>query len=213
VSIDTVTVADAVRLRLERSLLAGDYPAGADVKDTHVAQQLGVARPTARVAVQALIASGLLVRENGKSAKVRQFSLGDVADIFRVRRLIEFEAVRSVCKGANTAAVQLSLDKFLDVKGDGDWETAAEADMGFHAAVVAAAGSPRLSALFQTISTEIRLLLALLRPRYARISALHDEHTELLQALTSGDTDQALHLWAAHLDDAETFLSSRVDMP
>lgn len=212
-TIDTVTVADAVRLRLERSLLAGDYPAGADVKDTHVAQQLGVARPTARVAVQALIASGLLVRENGKSAKVRQFSLDDVADIFRVRRLIEFEAVRSVCKGANTAAVQLSLDKFLDVKDDGDWETAAEADMGFHAAVVAAAGSPRLSALFQTISTEIRLLLALLRPRYARISALHDEHTELLQALTSGDTDQALHLWAAHLDDAETFLSSPVDTP
>ncbi|MFF1831389.1 GntR family transcriptional regulator [Paenarthrobacter sp. NPDC058040] len=86
-TIDTVTVADSVRSCLERSLLAGDYPAGAEVRDTHVAQQLGVAPPTARVAVQALITDGSLVRESGKSASVRKFTPEDVADIFRVRRL------------------------------------------------------------------------------------------------------------------------------
>ncbi len=208
--IDTVTVADAVRSQLERSLLAGDYPAGAEVKDTHVAQQLGVARPTARVAVQALIADGFLVRENGKSARVRQFSPEDVSDIFRVRRLIEFEAVRTVCQGADTSAISASLGRFSEVKSDGDWETAAEADMGFHSAVVAAAGSPRLSRLFQSISTEIRLLMALLRERYSQISTLQDEHTTLLRALSAADPDEALLLWAAHLEDAETFLRGRV---
>jgi DNA-binding FadR family transcriptional regulator len=141
VTIDTVTVADAVRSCLERSLLAGDYPAGEEVRDTHVAQQLGVARPTSRAAVQALIAEGFLVRENGRSARVRRFSREDVTDIFRVRRLIEFEA-----------------------------------------------DSPRLSSLFQTISTEIRLLMALLRAHYPRISTLRDEH----------------------LEDAETFLGQRI---
>ena len=91
---EAVTVADAVRTRLERSLLAGDYSAGAQIKDSHVAETLGVARPTARVAVQGLIAAGFLERETGRSARVRRFSVQDVADIFRVRRLIEFEAVR-----------------------------------------------------------------------------------------------------------------------
>lgn len=210
VTIDTVTVADAVRSRLERSLLAGDYPAGAEVRDTHVAQQLGVARPTARVAVQALIADGFLVRENGKSARVRQFSAEDVADIFRVRRLIEFEAARTICRGADTGAIRLSLEKFADVRDDRDWESAAEADMSFHSAVVAAAGSPRLNKLFQTISAEMRLLMALLRAHYPRISTLQDEHTELLQALDRRDPDEALRLWAAHLEDAETFLSGKI---
>lgn len=206
---DAVTVADAVRTRLERSLLAGDYSAGAVVKDSHVAQQLGVARPTARVAVQSLIADGFLERETGRSAKVRRFSVQDVADIFLVRRLIEFEAVRSVCHGADMGPIRESLTRFSEVSDDQDWETAAQADMGFHAAVVGAADSPRLSRLFQTISTEIRLLMALLRPRYLHVSTLHDEHTELLNALIAGNAEKALKLWAAHLDDAEAFLSTR----
>lgn len=206
-----VTVADVVRTRLERSLLAGDYSAGAEVKDSHVAQKLGVARPTARVAVQSLIADGFLERETGRSARVRRFSIQDVADIFRVRRLIEFEAVRSVCQGADTTRIRESLSRFSEVRDDQDWETAAQADMAFHSAVVAAADSPRLSRLFQTISTEIRLLMALLRPRYPHVSTLHDEHTELLNALSTGDSENALKLWAAHLDDAEAFLSTRIN--
>lgn len=209
-TIDTVTVADAVRSRLERSLLAGDYPAGAEVRDTHVAQQLGVARPTARVAVQALIADGFLVRESGKSARVRRFSEDDLADIFRVRRLIEFEAVRSVCEGTDTSGIASSLERFTEVKDDQDWESAAQADMNFHSSVVAAAHSPRLSNLFQTISTEIRLLMALLRPHYPYISTLRDEHRGLLEALDARDTELALRLWTAHLEDAETFLSQKI---
>ncbi|HEY3572850.1 MAG TPA: GntR family transcriptional regulator [Arthrobacter sp.] len=207
---EAVTVADAVRIRLERSLLAGDYSAGAHIKDSHVAEKLGVARPTARVAVQGLIADGFLERETGRSARVRRFTGQDVADIFRVRRLIEFEAVRSVCEGADTEPIRASLAMFRDVSDDQDWETAAQADMAFHAAVVAAADSPRLSRLFQTISTEIRLLMALLHPRYIQVSPLHDEHTKLLNALTAGNPDDALRLWAAHMDDAEAFLSTRV---
>jgi DNA-binding GntR family transcriptional regulator len=82
--------------------------------------------------------------------------------------------------------------------------------MGFHTAVVAAADSPRLSRLFQTISTEIRLLMALLRPRYLQVSTLHDEHTVLLNALVAGVPDEALKLWEAHLNDAEAFLSTRI---
>lgn len=204
-------MADVVRTRLERSLLAGDYSAGAEVKDSHVAQKLGVARPTARVAVQSLIADGFLERETGRSARVRRFSIQDVVDIFRVRRLIEFEAVRSVCQGADTTRIRESLSRFSEVRDDQDWETAAQADMAFHSAVVAAADSPRLSRLFQTISTEIRLLMALLRPRYPHVSTLHDEHTELLNALSTGDSENALKLWAAHLDDAEAFLSTRIN--
>ena len=207
---EAVTVADAVRTRLERSLLAGDYPAGAQVKDSHVAEKLGVARPTARVAVQRLIADGFLERETGRSARVRRFSAEDLADIFRVRRLIEFEAVRSVCQGADTEQIRASLARFTEVRDEQDWETAAQADMAFHAAVVAAADSPRLSRLFQTISTEIRLLMALLHPRYVRVSPLHDEHPKLLNALIAGNPDEALRLWAAHLNDAEAFLSTRI---
>ncbi|MDQ0923729.1 DNA-binding GntR family transcriptional regulator [Pseudarthrobacter sp. W1I19] len=207
---EALTVADAVRTRLERSLLAGEYPAGAQVKDSHVAEKLGVARPTARVAVQGLIADGFLERETGRSARVRRFSTQDVADIFRVRRLIEFEAVRSVCQGANTEQIRASLVRFTEVRDDQDWATAAQADMAFHTAVVAAADSPRLSRLFQTISTEIRLLMALLHPRYVRVSPLHDEHTRLLDALIAGKPDEALQLWAAHLNDAEAFLRTRM---
>jgi DNA-binding GntR family transcriptional regulator len=67
-----------------------------------------------------------------------------------------------------------------------------------------------LNKLFQTISAEMRLLMALLRAHYPDISTLRDEHTELLQALDRRDSDEALRLWAAHLEDAEMFLSGRI---
>jgi DNA-binding GntR family transcriptional regulator len=52
--------------------------------------------------------------------------------------------------------------------------------------------------------------MALLHPRYVRVSPLHDEHTKLLNALIAGNPDEALRLWAAHLNDAEAFLSTRI---
>lgn len=206
------SVAEAAAAHLRRMLLRGVLPAGQELRDTDIASRLGIARPTARAAVAALVGEGLLERRPGHSARVRTFTAADVRDIHRLRRLVEGEAVRAIVAGdLDTTGIRDALAAFGRA-GD-DWENGPDADVRFHLAVVEAAGSPRLTRTFRSVGTEMRLLVALLRTRYRSLGELYDEHSTLLAALEAGDLDDALHAWDAHLDDAEAFLVAAFDRP
>lgn len=206
----SVSVADAAEEHLRSLLFSGSLPAGEELRDTVIAQELGIARPTARMAVQRLVSEGLLEREPGHSARVRTFTAEDIEDIYRLRRILEFEAVRIITEeGRDTREIAAALDEFRRA-GD-TWEAGPDADARFHSAVVAASGSPRLTRMFAILASEIRLMIGLLRSRYGTLTELYDEHAALLQALKSGDTATALKLWADHIDDAERFLTTSLD--
>lgn len=205
-SIQSVSIADAAEAQLRTMLFNGDIEPGQELKDTMLAEEFGIARPTVRTVVQRLVAEGLLERRPGHSAHVRTVTVDDVEDLYRVRRLIEFEAVRIIiAEGRTTTAVDESLNAFRQA-GE-TWGAGPDADAAFHTAVVHAAGSPRLSRAFNAVSAEMRLMVGLLRTRYSSLSELFDEHSSLLHELAGGDVDEALRLWADHIDDAKTFLT------
>lgn len=204
-----VSVADAATEHLRSLLFSGSIRPGQELKDTAIAKELGIARPTARTAVQRLVSEGLLVREPGHSAKMPTFSVDDVVDLFDVRRLIEFEAVSVVIgEQKSTAGIARALAKF-DQAGE-VWEAGPDADAEFHGAVVAAAGSARLARMFAGITAEMRLMTGLLRSRYGSLSELSEEHAKLLEALDEGDRERVVRLWGEHIDDAEVFLVEAV---
>ena len=212
-SLETVSVADAATNRLRDSLFAGEFKAGEEIKDTQVAAAYGIARPTARVVVQQLINEGMLVRPPGYSARVRSFDPGEVADIYRVRRLIELDAVREIkLNRPSLDRVARALEGFAGLQGrEDDWSRIAEADVAFHAAVVNTAGSHRLQSYFAAITSEIRLLIAFLKEQYTGGDALYAEHEELYRSL-GDDTplDEVERDWLAHLSSAEHFLAQHL---
>ncbi len=205
VAIAPTSVADAAEAHLRRLLFSGALQAGQELRDTVVARQLGIARPTARAAVSRLVAEGLLEREPGHSARVRSFSAADIRDSCAVRRLIEREAVRRIIgESRDTAPVARALEAFR-LAGE-SWSAGPDADARFHTAVVAASGSVRLARMFAALASEIRLMIGLLRSRYHSLTELYDEHAALLAALQAGEVEHALALWTSHIDDAETYL-------
>ncbi|GAB3305858.1 GntR family transcriptional regulator [Pseudoclavibacter terrae] len=211
--LETVSVADAATTRLRDSLFAGHYKAGEEIKDTHVATQFGIARPTARVAVQQLINEGMLVRIPGYSARVRTFDPSQVEDIYRVRKLIELDAVREIKnRKPPLHLVAEALEGFADLqKSEDDWSRIAEADVAFHASVVNSAGSARLQSYFSGITSEIRLLVAQLRDQYTGGAALYAEHEQLYLSLRDDSSLQSVQSeWLSHLDSAERFLTHHV---
>lgn len=210
--LETVTVAEAATGRLRDRLFAGEYEAGQEIKDTQVAADFGIARPTARVAVQQLVNEGMLVRPPGYSARVRTFDPAEVRDLYRVRKLIELDAIHEIRRARPALdGVRAALGSFADLRGDEDWARIAAADVAFHAAVVDAGGSPRLRSHFSGITSETRLLIALLRAQYTGGAALYDEHEELYRRLgDDSPLDELEAAWLAHLDSAERFLAEHV---
>jgi DNA-binding GntR family transcriptional regulator len=204
--LEVVSVADAVANELRRRLLAGEYAAGQELRDTELASELGAARPTVRAAVQALVADGLLERGRGRSARVRSFTAFDAVDLYRVRQPIEAAAVKLIIEqGRPLAGVRQALDAFVALPADVSWAVVADHDIAFHRAMFTAAGSPRLLRTFDSVGAELRLLIAQLRPAYGGADELAAEHAVLLDALQGGQLHQATQTWHEHLDIAEQF--------
>ena len=62
-SLRVVSTLDALVSSLRQRLLVGELAAGTPLGEVELASDYGVARPTARAALQALVAEGLLRRE------------------------------------------------------------------------------------------------------------------------------------------------------
>jgi DNA-binding GntR family transcriptional regulator len=203
--LETVTVADAVANELRRRLLAGEYRAGQELRDTELADELGAARPTVRAAVQTLVGDGLLERGRGRSARVRSFTAFDAVDLYRVRQPIEAAALKLIIEQRRPlTGLQKTVDAFLALPDDVSWDVVADHDIAFHRAMFTAAGSPRLLRTFNGVAAELRLLIAQLRPAYRGAHELAAEHAALLHALQAGPS-QAMQAWHEHLDIAERF--------
>jgi DNA-binding GntR family transcriptional regulator len=204
--IQPVSVADAVADELRRRLLAGSYASGEQLRDTDLAAEFGVARPTVRAAVATLVADGLLERGRGKSALVKSFTAEDAIDLYRVRRPIEAAAMGLVVgSGVPLDAVEAATAALLALEDGVSWDVVADHDVAFHRAIFEAAGSARLLRTFDEVSTELRLLIALLQPAYERVADLAAEHADLLEVLRTGDAARAQAAWSAHFDGSERF--------
>ncbi len=204
----TTSIAEAVAEKIRGQLYARRFAPGQVLKDTALAETFAVARATARAAVQALVAEGLLIRNPGHSARVPDFSAADIRDFFRARWAVEWAAVERYIAGEGVLApAETSLAELARAVA-GEWRQVADADVQFHRAMVAGIGSKRLLGLFDTLAVELRLMIALLEPSYPQFDAMLAEHQELLAALRSGDTRRCRTAWRDHFDAAINMLTA-----
>lgn len=204
--IEVETVADVVTGTLRNRLLTGHYSAGDQLRDTELATEFGVARPTVRAAVQSLVADGLLERGKGRSAVVPVFSAEDALDLYCLRRPIELEAVSIVIREKHSVeGVRQAARKFNELAETATWDQVSELDVAFHRSLFEAAASPRLLRTFEAVSVETRLLIAQLQPAYGTISELAQEHQLLFEELEKGNLKNAQTAWSGHFDNSEKF--------
>jgi len=211
----TTTVVDAVAAALRDRLLDGAFAPGHVLRDTVLADEFGVARPTIRAAVQVLVNGGLVERDRGRSARVPVFSGADIADLYTARAAIEVAALDLIERNAVPTLESLtsSLDRLQALGVGAAWRHVVDADVEFHASLVAAAASPRLSRLFDGLANETRLVIALQRELYESVDDLVNEHRRILDALRRRRFDTCRRLLREHFDLSVTALSDTGERP
>jgi DNA-binding GntR family transcriptional regulator len=201
--LEVVSAHDALVGSLRDRILAGEFEPGSSLSDVALATEYRVARPTVRAAVQALVHEGLLRREPRRRAFVPRLGPDDIRDLYFVRIPLELAAVDALVRGsADLGQAARAVKRFEGLGDETSWREAVEADIAFHAALVAAAGSPRLERAYEALQSEIRLALIQLKPAYSAVAPLAAEHRHLLEAVRSGPVSKAARLMRDHLEQA-----------
>jgi DNA-binding GntR family transcriptional regulator len=198
-----ISATEAVAASLRERIFDGAIEPGARLPELELAADFGVARPTVRAAIQTLCHEGLLQRERNRSAFVPKLTLDDVLDLFSVRIPLECLIVREVLeRKAPLGGVEEAIGLLTGLTTRSPWSRVVDADLGFHRALASATGSPRLEKLYLSLSGEIRLCIAQLRPAWPSPAAMAAEHRTLLDVIESGDVDDAVARMTAHLERA-----------
>lgn len=210
-------VAEVVRTRI----LEGRHRPGERLNEAAIVKELKISRNTLREAYRLLIHEGLLSQELNRGMFVRIPSVDDVADIYRVRKLVECEAVRRVDPAAVSpggAAYVVVRDLETVVRraeqaqaapdpADAEMLVVGTANIHFHQRIAGLTGSPRIDTLMRRLLAELRLVFFVMEDPHRFYEPYVARNRELLDLLAAGDGPAAEHYLDKYLDDAESELT------
>lgn len=208
------STAERVAAILRERIMAGALSPSTRLSEDTISQALGVSRNTLREAFRLLAHERLLVHELNRGVFVRRLTADDVADVFRVRRLVELGAVRSLGAVApDLSPLRAALQEARDAADAGRWLDVGTANMHFHLGLGALAGSERAGEVMKQVLAELRLVF-LVMPDPRRFHEPYIErNAEICRLLEAGDVGAAQDALARYLDDAERELLAAVSSP
>ncbi|NUW33771.1 GntR family transcriptional regulator [Nonomuraea sp. SMC257] len=193
-----VSAVGALAGELRRRVLSGEIAPGTPLPEQEIAAAYGVARPTVREALAALVHEGLLRRERNRSAYVPEVTLDDLDDLMYVRRPLE-DLMAQAMAGRRVPEADAALARMDGLPAEAPWADTVAEHMALHEALIRAVGSPRLDRLYGALAAETRLGLVRLREVYEDREVLVREHRELLDAIAGSSVETARAAVAAHL--------------
>ena len=182
-----LTLNDRVAELIRQKIVKGEFSPGQRLSEAALADSLEISRNTLREVFRTLTKEGLLKHAPNRGVFVAVPSIASIIDIYRVRRLIECQALaqaypRHPAKKHMREAVEMAL-KCRDA---GDWLGVGTANMEFHKGIVELADSERLNVLFAHILVELRLAFGLLKDPEFLHAPYVDMNTKLLELIEAG---------------------------
>lgn len=189
---------DRVSEQIRRKLVDGELTPGQRLSEAALSESLEISRNTLREAFRLLTKEGLLKHEPNRGVSVAIPSIAAIIDIYRVRRLIECQALaQAYPRHPARKRLREAVDKALRCRGEGDWRGVGTANMEFHQAIVELADSERLNEMFSHLLAELRLAFGLLNDPEFLHAPYVDSNVKIVELFEAGKPQEA----AAALND------------
>ena len=192
-----VTGGQTVFADLRARILSGELPANATLRETALAQQLGVSRTPVREALRRLDEAGLVEFVPNRGATVVEWSPEQIRETYFLRAALESRAAGLAAARIGPADLDRlallieSMEEFVRATDAEGIDRLGVLNAEFHRVVVAASGSSQLMVLTGSVG-RVPMMASLFRRDAAAFRAgSNHQHRDILTALRSGDT-----LWA-----------------
>lgn len=206
----TRSAADIVFAALRDAIVKGDLENGAQLRQEEIAAAFNVSRIPVREAIARLEQLGLVETRRYKGAFVTDLPVQEIEEIFRLRALVESDAIRRAATDmdpATLAEARAAHDAFAQASDPADWM---EQNRRFHCALYRA-GQQRhyMGVIENLLNLSDRYLRAQLSLTDGQKKAV-TEHALILAACENGDAELAARLTAQHIEDAKASLLARL---
>jgi DNA-binding GntR family transcriptional regulator len=206
------TRTDAVFDALRAAIVRCEFAPGERLRVEELGERFDVSSSPLREALSRLVSLGLVDAFEHRGFRVAPITVAGMADLTRVRLLVEGEALRdAIANGddtweaalvASAYALSRAEQRLVDLAPtlDDAWTARHRA---FHLSIYAGSSSPLLRALVEQLFDRAE--------RYRRVSARHrtlprrknTEHQRLLEAVLARDADRAAELLVRHVTSTE----------
>ncbi|MCW2904481.1 MAG: GntR family transcriptional regulator [Streptosporangiaceae bacterium] len=196
---------DLAYAAVKHGVLHGEYPGGELISEGEVSAAVGVSRTPVREAFLRLQAEGFLRLYPKRGALVVPVSVQEVDDVLEARLLVESFTVEKLISSGAASALDGTLTKLIaeqeELLDGAGLKAFADADRDFHWHLVSAAGNQIVRGLYDQLrDRQVRMSLAHVAERPARLRAAVEEHRAIAQALRDGDPVAARAAVRAHLE-------------
>jgi DNA-binding GntR family transcriptional regulator len=208
------TMAEYALEQLRESIILGELPAGTPLRLDELARSLGMSISPIREAVRQLEALGLAKHVPHQGARVLDFDIDELRDLFQVRLALESLAVRRAAErftDEDTAHARRQLARFDETRGKGDVRRTMRAHSDFHFTLYEASQSQWLVALIRPPWVRSERYRPALLASEGGPQELHRELDErLLQACVEHDPTAAADALLKHLELASVIFETEL---
>ncbi len=179
---------------LKQAIIRCELQPGSQVTETQLVAHCRLGRAGVRTALKRLYQDGLVHPMPRKGYMIAPITIKNVNELFTVRLLLEPYAVRQAVRRVDVVELRRLEELCAEGYRLGDRESAAgflRANTEFHLTIVRSSGNQRLTTMVAALLQEMERFFHLGLMLRDRVTEMHAEHSDLLEALIAEDGERA----------------------
>ena len=194
---------------LRRAITTGQLPPGTHLVETELSEALQISRGTLREAMRQLQQEGLISAGARGRLSVRHLDAKEIKNIFDVRAALESLAAQELAGHQDRSGTVAELRRAvadMDKWAASNLEDRIEADLRFHRTMCRLTGNETLLHLWSSLEGSIRMSIMFAGVDRALKNMDSKRHSDIVDAIESGDAAQAAGTVRQHMAGAATVL-------
>ncbi|GAB3445440.1 GntR family transcriptional regulator [Streptomonospora sediminis] len=181
---------EQIRQMLVEGLLSGRWQPGERIVERRIATEFNVSQAPVREALRELETLRLIESVPNKGARVRDFGVADMAEIYPVRAGLELVAAELAAPrlSADPRPLEREVEALQRATAKGDVEAQIKHSVEFHREIVRAAQNSVLSHTWESLGVEVWTRLSV-RWLNMELHAKAVDHAQITEAFRTGDPD------------------------
>lgn len=213
---------DTVYRTLQQGIISGQYRPRERLVEDEVIARTGATRHAVRRAFDELERLGLAIRQPNKGVQVRDYSIGEIEELYEIRECLELRAASHFTRPASAELITRLTDiatRHKSASRDQHYAEVFSLNNEFHEVLYRAAGNQQLAEAITHYTFSTHPIRTRAFPNEDLREIAIEEHFMMLDAIAKGEGAQLMEIIRTHIQRPKefylkaTYIQSAIEVP